>query len=62
MTIETKLNARSADFQANAAAMQTLVDHLRGEVASLLRAVAKQRGPSTLRAASCRRASGCKCC
>ena len=33
MTIETKLNARSADFQANAAAMQTLVDHLRGEVA-----------------------------
>ena len=33
MIIETKLNARSADFQANAAAMQTLVDHLRGEVA-----------------------------
>ena len=33
MIIETKLNARTADFQANAAAMQTLVDHLRGEVA-----------------------------
>ena len=33
MIIETKLNARSADFQANAAAMQTLVEHLRGEVA-----------------------------
>ena len=33
MIIETKLNARSVDFQANAAAMQTLVDHLRGEVA-----------------------------
>ena len=33
MIIETKLNARSADFSANAAAMQTLVDHLRSEVA-----------------------------
>jgi 3-methylcrotonyl-CoA carboxylase beta subunit len=33
MIIETKLNARSADFQANVAAMQTLVDQLRGEVA-----------------------------
>ncbi len=33
MIIESKLHARSADFQANAAAMQTLVDHLRGEVA-----------------------------
>ena len=31
--METKLNARTADFQANMAAMQTLVDHLRGEVA-----------------------------
>ena len=31
--LETKLNARTADFQANVAAMQTLVDHLRGEVA-----------------------------
>ena len=30
--LETKLNARTADFQANVAAMQTLVDHLRGEV------------------------------
>ena len=33
MIIETKLNARSADFSANAAAMQKLVDHLRDEVA-----------------------------
>ncbi len=31
--LETKLNARTADFQANALAMQTLVEHLRGEVA-----------------------------
>eukprot|EP01036_Dinobryon_divergens_P004977 gene4977-biopygen4422 len=31
--LETQLNARTADFQANVAAMQTLVDHLRGEVA-----------------------------
>ena len=31
--LETKLNARTADFQANVAAMQTLVEHLRGEVA-----------------------------
>ena len=30
--LDTKLNARTADFQANAATMQTLVDHLRGEV------------------------------
>ena len=30
--LETKLNARTADFQANVAAMQTLVDHLQGEV------------------------------
>ena len=33
MIIETKLSVRSADFQANVTAMQTLVDHLRGEVA-----------------------------
>ncbi len=33
MIIETKLNARSADFTANAAAMQALVDQLRGELA-----------------------------
>jgi 3-methylcrotonyl-CoA carboxylase beta subunit len=31
--LETKLNARSADFQANAAAMQTLVDDLAAQVA-----------------------------
>ena len=31
--LETKLNARTADFQADVAAMQTLVDHLRGEAA-----------------------------
>ena len=31
--LETKLNARNADFSANVAAMQTLVNHLRGEVA-----------------------------
>ena len=30
--LEAKLNARTANFQANVAAMQTLVDHLRGEV------------------------------
>ena len=30
--IETKLNARSADFQANAAAMQALVDDLQAQV------------------------------
>ncbi|MFO1245286.1 MAG: carboxyl transferase domain-containing protein [Ramlibacter sp.] len=32
-TLETKLNARSADFQANAAAMQALVDDLAAQVA-----------------------------
>ncbi len=31
--LETKLNARSAEFQANAAAMQTLVDDLAAQVA-----------------------------
>ncbi len=31
-TIETKLNARSADFQANAAAMRALVDDLKAQV------------------------------
>jgi 3-methylcrotonyl-CoA carboxylase beta subunit len=31
--IESKLNARSADFQANAAAMRTVVDDLRAKVA-----------------------------
>ena len=31
--LETKLNARSADFQANAAAMRTLVDDLAEKVA-----------------------------
>ena len=31
--LATKRNARTADFQANVAAMQTLEDHLRGEVA-----------------------------
>ncbi|HPZ56505.1 MAG TPA: carboxyl transferase domain-containing protein, partial [Ottowia sp.] len=30
--IETKLNARSADFQANAAAMRALVDDLKAQV------------------------------
>ncbi|WP_296446774.1 carboxyl transferase domain-containing protein [Rhodoferax sp. UBA5149] len=32
-TLETKLNARSADFQANAAAMQTLVQDLDAQIA-----------------------------
>ncbi|MGE0332680.1 MAG: carboxyl transferase domain-containing protein [Ramlibacter sp.] len=32
-TLETKLNARSAEFQANAAAMQALVDDLTAQVA-----------------------------
>jgi len=32
-TLETQLNARSADFQANAAAMRTLVDDLKAQVA-----------------------------
>ena len=32
-TIETKLNPRSADFQANAAAMRALVDDLKAQVA-----------------------------
>ena len=31
--LETKLNARSADFQANAAAMRALVDDLKLQVA-----------------------------
>ncbi len=31
-TLETRLNARSADFQANAAAMRTVVDDLRAQV------------------------------
>jgi hypothetical protein len=30
--LETKLNARSADFQANAAAMRTLVEDLNAKV------------------------------
>ncbi len=32
-TLETQLNARSADFQANAAAMRAVVDDLRAQVA-----------------------------
>ena len=31
--LETQLNSRSAEFQANAAAMRTLVDDLRQQVA-----------------------------
>ncbi len=34
-TIDTKLNARSADFQANAAAMRALVDDLRAQFAKV---------------------------
>ena len=34
-TLETKLNPRSADFQANAQAMQVLVDDLRVQVAQV---------------------------
>ncbi|HEV7817188.1 MAG TPA: methylcrotonoyl-CoA carboxylase, partial [Janthinobacterium sp.] len=33
--IESKLNPRSADFQANAAAMQAVVDDLRDKVARI---------------------------
>ena len=33
--IETKLNARSADFQANAAAMRALVDDLQAQFAKV---------------------------
>ena len=33
--LETKLNARSADFQANAAAMRALVDDLRAQFAKV---------------------------
>ena len=32
-TLDTQLNARSADFQANAAAMRTLVDDLHVQLA-----------------------------
>ena len=33
--LETKLNARSADFQANAAAMRALVDDLQSQFAAV---------------------------
>jgi len=33
--IESKLNPRSDDFKANAAAMQTIVDDLRAKVAAI---------------------------
>ena len=33
--LETKLNARSADFQANAAAMRALVDDLHAQFAKV---------------------------
>jgi len=43
--LETQLNARSADFQANAAAMRALVDDLTAKVAK-----AVQGGGETARA------------
>ena len=64
MTIlDTKLNARSADFQANAAAMRALVDDLNAADRQG-RAGRRRGGPRQThrRAASCCRATACKCC
>ena len=47
--LQTKLNARTADFQANAAAMQALVDDLAEKVAKSAAgggAAARACGPS----------------
>ena len=61
--LASKLNPRSDDFKANAAAMRALVDDLNAKLAQIaLRAAARRRAPSTWRAASCCRATASRCC
>jgi 3-methylcrotonyl-CoA carboxylase beta subunit len=60
--LQTQLNSRSADFLANAAALQSVVDDLRVQLKSLRQAAAKKPKPNTWPAANCPRANACKCC
>ena len=61
-TFSSQLNPRSADFQANVAAMQALVDDLNAQGGAACRRRRGGRARSTRRAASCRRANRCRCC
>jgi hypothetical protein len=57
MILESQLNPRSADFQANAAAMRAWSTTCAPRSSAWPRAAARPRAPSTWRAASCCRAS-----
>jgi 3-methylcrotonyl-CoA carboxylase beta subunit len=59
--IESKLNPRSEEFQHNRDAMQRIVDDLREKVAAIAEG-GGQAARGTWRAASCCRASACRCC
>ncbi len=61
-TLDTRLNPRSADFLANAAVMQSLVDDLKAQVERVAQGGARPPAPSTPPAASCCRVTAWPCC
>jgi hypothetical protein len=60
-SLSTKLNARSADFKANADAMRALIDDLNARLAKIAEG-GGEAAPSMWRAASCSPATASKCC
>ena len=60
--LATKLNPRSDEFKANAAAMRARSTTCTRSWRRSRRAAARRRAPSTWRAASCCRASASRCC
>ena len=62
MILESQINPRSAEFQANAAAMRAVVDDLRAHVERVAQGGGETARASMWRAASCCRASAWRCC
>jgi hypothetical protein len=60
--LHSQLNPRSADFQANAAAMRNLVDDLRVHLERVALGGGEAPAPSTPPGASCCRVTACRCC
>ena len=60
--LQTQLNSRSADFLANATALQAVVDDLRVQLKKSAAGGGEKPKPNMWRVASCHRANACKCC
>ena len=60
--LQTQLNSRSADFLANAAALQTVVDDLRVQLKKSAAGGGEKAKAKHVARGSCHRANACKCC